>query len=105
MLLWSALESIGATAATPKVVQMQMAKSKRSMLQKRDPFAVNLGNLRSSGLYYVNASIGTPPQIVQLQIDTGSSDVWMFGPGSCDSSTSKCIGGACKSKIGHCVII
>ncbi|KAK9452853.1 acid protease [Dipodascopsis uninucleata] len=28
-------------------------------------------------LYYVNVSIGTPPQPVRLHIDTGSSDMWI----------------------------
>ena len=64
-------------------------------LQKRDPFTVSLGNAANVGLYYVNALVGTPPQVVQLQIDTGSSDVWMFRNGSCDSSTSQCDGGTC----------
>lgn len=45
------------------------------------------------GLYYANISIGTPPQHVSLQIDTGSSDLWMFGPRSCDDTTSVCWGG------------
>ena len=97
LLLWSALEPIAATAEAPRVVQMQMSRNKRSALQKRDPFTVTLGNVDTVGLYYVNASVGTPPQIIQLQIDTGSSDVWMFGPNSCEANTSQCLGGECKS--------
>ena len=66
----------------------------RHALSKRDtnPLSVNIGNSVLYGLYYVNASVGTPPQFVQLQIDTGSSDVWMFGPGAC-SGDAQCLGG------------
>jgi Eukaryotic aspartyl protease len=65
-------------------------------LGKRAPFTVDLGNVPylGGGFYYVNASVGTPPQEVALDIDTGSSDVWMFGLHSCDSTTSTCSGGA-----------
>jgi hypothetical protein len=66
--------------AYPKVVSMRTSRTDRRGLVKRDPISVNLGNAISNGLYFVNASVGTPPQQVQLQIDIGSSDVWMFGP-------------------------
>ncbi|KAN0085531.1 Aspartic peptidase domain containing protein, partial [Elaphomyces granulatus] len=42
--------------------------------------------------YFVNVSVGAPPQVVQLQVDTGSSDVWIFGAHSCDTITSSCSG-------------
>lgn len=84
--------------ASPKVVAMRMYRKERSILQKRGTLSVTLGNAVQTGLYFVNASVGTPPQLVQLQIDTGSSDVWMFGPGSCDDSTSRCLGYDCESK-------
>ncbi|KAF4633321.1 hypothetical protein G7Y89_g4792 [Cudoniella acicularis] len=65
-------------------------------LRKRSSFPVTLGNYpyAGGGIYFVNATVGSPAQEVQLQIDTGSSDVWMFGVHSCDSSTSPCLGGA-----------
>jgi len=56
----------------------------RSRLARRgSSHAVTLGNDVQDGLYYVNASVGTPGQTVQLQIDTGSSDTWMFDPTAC----------------------
>jgi Eukaryotic aspartyl protease len=63
---------------------------------KRDSFTVTLTNYPylGGGFYFVNATVGTPPQEVQLDIDTGSSDVWMFGVHSCDITTSVCAGGA-----------
>ena len=100
--VWKALVLLCAFAsfahASPKVVAMRMYRKERSVLQKRGTLSVTLGNAVVNNLYFVNASVGTPPQLVQLQIDTGSSDVWMFGPNSCDDSTSPCLGHACESK-------
>ena len=80
-------------SSNPKVMPMKFGRLQpRQALQKRDTLSVDLGNAITSGLYYVNASVGTPPQLVQLQIDTGSSDVWMFGPDAC-SDASSCVGG------------
>lgn len=64
-------------------------------MAKRSPFSVDLGNIDylGGGFYYVNASVGTPAQEVQLDIDTGSSDIWMFGVNSCDQTKYLCAGG------------
>ncbi|KAK6358958.1 hypothetical protein TWF696_000130 [Orbilia brochopaga] len=43
-------------------------------------------------LYYVDVKVGTPPQKLRLQVDTGSSDVWA------PSATSA----YCKAKEGQC---
>ena len=98
-LLLGALAS--ATAEAPKVVQMQTFRHRReivpeTLLKRTNPLEVTLGNAPTVGLYYVNASIGTPPQEISLLVDTGSSDIWMFGPRSCNSSTSLCLGGNCE---------
>ncbi len=94
LVLLCALASLG--DASPKVVSMRMHRRERSVLQKRSPLPVSIGNAVMNGLYFVNATVGTPPQEVQLQVDTGSSDVWMFGVHSCDTQTSQCLGGACE---------
>jgi len=32
--------------------------------------------------YYANVTVGTPPQNIQLTVDTGSSDVWLIAKGA-----------------------
>lgn len=92
-----------ATAASASVLSLAMSRSvsqgtsysKRS-LSKRNTFNGDLINNATAGQYNVNVTVGTPPQQMQLQIDTGSSDVWVLGaeiysdPDQC----SGCFGGA-----------
>ncbi|KAL2061249.1 hypothetical protein VTL71DRAFT_7522 [Oculimacula yallundae] len=42
-----------------------------------DTVTADLTNARLQGLYFANVSVGTPGQMLALQIDTGSSDVWV----------------------------
>jgi hypothetical protein len=39
-------------------------------------------NVNKGSIYFANVTVGTPPQSVRLQIDTGSSDLWMNVPSS-----------------------
>ncbi|PKS12958.1 hypothetical protein jhhlp_000299 [Lomentospora prolificans] len=43
-------------------------------------------------LYFVNATVGTPPQEVRLHVDTGSSDMWVNTPSSdyCSAARRPC---------------
>ena len=75
ILMLSTLATHSLTAARPRVVRMHMSRVGRELLAKRDHHSVTLGNAVSQGLYYINASVGTPKQNIALQIDTGSSDV------------------------------
>ncbi|TGO07939.1 hypothetical protein BTUL_0235g00020 [Botrytis tulipae] len=45
--------------------------------ERADTVTASLGNAVTSGLYYANVTVGTPAQALSLQIDTGSSDVWV----------------------------
>ncbi|APA07434.1 hypothetical protein SS1G_12969 [Sclerotinia sclerotiorum 1980 UF-70] len=45
--------------------------------ERADTVTADLGNALTSGLYYANVTVGSPAQQLSLQIDTGSSDVWV----------------------------
>lgn len=40
--------------------------------------------------YLVDLSIGSPPQTVQLVLDTGSSEIWAYSSGACTSCGGTC---------------
>lgn len=68
-------------------------------IEKRSPGYGTLQNDPRMGAYLVNVSIGTPAQVVQVQVDTGSADLWVFGPNACDPKKTRqdiCVGGECK---------
>ncbi|KAI1261974.1 eukaryotic aspartyl protease [Xylariaceae sp. FL1019] len=80
----------------PKVVQLPTKRNtvtsplSRDRLRRRGSLQAGLENEET--LYYINTTIGTPAQSLRLQIDTGSSDLWVNTPASneCSASGSPC---------------
>lgn len=94
---------LGATAATAQKIvswdiQKQKASTKALIKAKRATITEAVGN--EANLYYANVTVGTPGQLLQLQLDTGSSDVWMTASDAafCQGSNNACVGGTFDSK-------
>ena len=86
------------SAVAQKVVSWDLQKRAAPVeaLPKRSKRATITETLGNAGeLYYANVSVGNPGQLIQLQIDTGSTDVWMTDSGAsyCRIHPSGCIGG------------
>ena len=48
------------------------------------------------GIWFIKLSLGTPPQDVEVLLDTGSSDLWVPSTGLSDCQQSQYPGGSCK---------
>jgi hypothetical protein len=70
-------------------------KHNRKVVSKRDagPVSISLANAQIE--YLVEIEVGTPPQKIQSQLDTGSSDLWFPTASQCPS-TDVCPYGFCK---------
>src|SRR6266487_4464949 len=75
--------TIAQIAMADRVLRMDIQKPERSIvdmrgrLRARNSVLEPLANEQVQGGYYATVSIGTPGQSISLQIDTGSSDVWV----------------------------
>jgi hypothetical protein len=71
--------------AKPKVVALDFEKreifgvepSIPGTLNRRKSTTAVLFNAQGDLLYLINVTVGTPPQQFSLQLDTGSSDIWV----------------------------
>ncbi|KAI8629784.1 aspartic peptidase domain-containing protein [Xylariaceae sp. FL1651] len=73
--------SLLASAASAQVVQWDIVRRGNgvSRLNKRAGGTVEeiITNERTNGGYFTSCTVGTPPQKLTLQLDTGSSDIWV----------------------------
>ncbi|KAK6364355.1 hypothetical protein LTS17_012252 [Exophiala oligosperma] len=73
-------------------VALPFSTKRTSSVQKRDSDALSAFDSpleRASSLYYIEVGIGTPPQMIDLVLDTGSSVIWAYSAGVA-SSCSEC---------------
>jgi elongation factor G len=73
--------SVAADSRTPGVVQWEIQKRETpisKLLHKRaETYEEVITNERFRGGYFATCAIGTPYQNLTLQLDTGSSDIWI----------------------------
>ena len=68
--------------ASPKALALDFKKEARGgsatagrLIRRQKTLKVDITN--EEILYFINVTIGTPPQPFSLQLDTGSSDIWI----------------------------
>jgi hypothetical protein len=81
LLAGAALLNTVTAEASPRVVGFEIYKdAKAEPIQRRSgSFTSDIQNLQHQdgfGFYLINVTVGTPPQAIGLQLDTGSSDIW-----------------------------
>ena len=82
----TAVAAVGTLLATTiqahdAVVHLDIERRQHNVLPRlarrsNSSLPVSLDNNVQNGGYFVNVSMGTPPQQLTLQLDTGSSDTW-----------------------------
>ncbi|KAH7316630.1 aspartic peptidase domain-containing protein [Stachybotrys elegans] len=89
-----------AATASAGTVSVPFSRQRQAMtLSKRDgPVSIEALNNMTMGGYFAEFQVGTPPQTVQFQLDTGSSDTWVNTP-----STDLCRSDFLQAQMGYCL--
>ena len=99
---WAASPILLSPLALTQVVRWNIQKQPYvQVLDRRADSTVqtDTANNQAQGGYFVSVEIGTPGQQLSLQLDTGSSDLWVpySGAAICkDKSQGGCSMGSCK---------
>ncbi|KAE9380892.1 acid protease [Stipitochalara longipes BDJ] len=78
-------------------IESSLIRSATPKLRKRDTIGLDMGTIFEGFQYFVNFTVGTPPQSVSATFDTGSSNLILNSATSdfCTSANpSPCLGGA-----------
>lgn len=80
------------------VVQLDIARrSTPELLSRRSgSFTSDLMNNVTAGVYVTTVEVGSPPQKVTLQVDTGSSDTWVPANNASVCGQGGCFFGSCE---------
>lgn len=103
VLLFAIHAAFGAchVSDTPGAVRLDLTTRTESRSQARrkrssdGTLLAKMDNVYDS-VYMVNVTIGTPPQPLTLQLDTGSSDTWVPGANTTVCEAGSCTYGACE---------
>jgi elongation factor G len=97
--------SLLSATVTAQVVQWDFEKQQhdgRRVSRRASSVDATVANEAQDGGYFASVTIGTPGQKLSLQLDTGSSDIWVpyVEAQACEPSyrqnTEGCTRGSCK---------
>jgi hypothetical protein len=95
-LLLSPLLSFVSSEAVKGTIGFPVTARRPASLQARDDTATATIS-RSNEQYFVNISIGTPPQPIQVWLDTGSANLWVHSDLNTACEHGACAGGTYDS--------
>jgi Eukaryotic aspartyl protease len=96
------LTELSLASSTFRIDITKLAEEKAQILRRDNSVTAALTNGKI--FYYTNVTVGTPGQQLALQIDTGSSDVWMPSISSPGCISGSCAYGSCKSLLQFLVL-